>query len=411
MGADAKAAWVRGLKQDNKVDFLAIQETQIDDVSSALSSKFWGSSKFQSEESVGATGRSGGLLCIWDPQTFRMHGVSKHRHFLLIHGILKGNNQALNVINVYAPHNNSEKKVLRNNIREIISAGSGQWVLLGDFNAVRGPDDRRNTGFNRVCAHDFNEFIDSVDLVEYNMRDRKYTFLASNSNKLSKIDRVLVCRNFFDVWPDACLRALPRLLSDHCPLLLETVKRNFGPKPFRFFNSWLEKEGFAEMVDNAVASYVKEGANPDVVLTKKFKHLRNCIKLWRSNLVSKEKKDFERDKEELDKLDQIAENRDLEEEEVWIKEECLNNIRVRKYLIALDIKQKSRCRWAVEGEENMSFFHRLINNHRKKNGILGLNVGGHWTSNPRHNYRGEFGRRRFNAEPIDGCMCACQPNT
>ncbi|XP_022011664.1 uncharacterized protein LOC110911363 [Helianthus annuus] len=253
------------------------------------------------------------------------------------------------------------------NIREVISSGSCQWVLLGDFNAVRFPEDRKNTGFNRTCAKDFNEFIDETGLVEYSIRGRKFTFLAPNSNKLNKIDRVLVSKDFFEAWPDACFGVLPRLHSNHCPLILETSRKNFGAKPFRFFNSWLEKEGFDDLVETVVGLFVMEGGLPDVVLTKKFKHLRTCIKRWRNDMEIKENEDFLRDKEELENMDNIVESTDLNEEVCWIKEECMNNIRVQEYLAAMDLKQKSHCRWAVEGDENSGFFHRLINNRRKKN--------------------------------------------
>uniref|UniRef100_A0A251V012 Putative RNA-directed DNA polymerase, eukaryota n=1 Tax=Helianthus annuus TaxID=4232 RepID=A0A251V012_HELAN len=382
MGAADKAGWVSSLCRDNKVDFLAIQESQKEEIDSSLLSRFWGNSEF-SWEFVGAAGRSGGLVCIWNPKVFRISGVVKHRHFLSLNGFLIGSNKEINVVNVYAPHSISEKKVVWNSICEVISSGSGQWVLLGDFNAVRFPEDRLNTGFNRAIANDFNNFIEESGLVEYSMRGRKFTFLAPNSNKLSKIDRVLVCKNFFEEWPDACLRALPRMYSDHCPLFLETIRRNFGPKPFRFFDSWLAKDDFEAVIVEAMGSFVSEGGPPDMILTKKFKHLRTCIKKWRNDTVSKEKEEYARDKEELEKLDCIIETRDLEEEECWIREECMNNIRNRDWLAAMDLRQKSRCKWAIEGDENSAFFHRLINNRKKRNGIPGLNIGGEWIFKPK----------------------------
>ncbi|XP_035834307.1 uncharacterized protein LOC110887623 [Helianthus annuus] len=233
MGTDLKAGWIKNLKQENKVSFVAIQETQIDEVSPECVSKFWGGPNFCMEY-VGALGRSGGLLCMWDPLE-------------------------LNVVNIYAPHRVLDKRALWNCLLDVISSGNGQWVLLGDFNAVRFSEERKNSVFNIACARDFNDFIDSSGLVEYSMRGCKFTFLAPNSNKHSKLDRVLVCKGFFEVWPDACLRALPRLHSDHFPLILVVTRNNFGEKPFRFFNSWLEKEGFDDIVENAVNSYVRVG--------------------------------------------------------------------------------------------------------------------------------------------------------
>nr|XP_043618453.1 uncharacterized protein LOC122590149 [Erigeron canadensis] len=49
---------------------------------------------------------------------------------------------------------------------------------------------------------------------------------------------------------------------------------------------------------------------------------------------------------------------------------------------AADLKPRSRCRWEVDGDENSRFLHRLINNRRVSNGILGLTEDGEWVSKP-----------------------------
>ncbi|XP_021975163.1 uncharacterized protein LOC110870283 [Helianthus annuus] len=269
LGSDFKSAWIKGLKLEHKISFLAMQEIQIGEFSSDAASKLWGNNCFEIDF-VGATGRSGGLF--------------------------------INIINVYDPQRVSEKRFMGCFI------GCGQ---LGERN----------------------------DLIEYDMKGRSFTFLAPNSNKLSKIDRMLVCKNFFDKWPDACLRAIPRLHSDHSPVILVTSSGNFGVKPFKFFNSWLERDDLEEVVENAVNTFDNPDARPDV--------------------------------------------RDLSEEELWIKEECVNNIRERERWALLDLKQKSRCKWALDGDENSMFFHRLCNNRKRKNGIPGLMIGGSWVSKPK----------------------------
>ncbi|XP_035832014.1 uncharacterized protein LOC118481036 [Helianthus annuus] len=160
----------------------------------------------------------------------------------------------INVLNVYTPQKVASKRMLWDKLKEVIGSFQGMWVILGDFNVVRCSKERKNSRFNYSSAWDFNSFIDDAGLHEYYMRGNRFTFVAENNGdiRLSKIHRVFVCQRIFNRWPTACLRALPRELSDHTPLLLSLVDSNSGVKPFRWFNSWLDREGCQEVVSKAL---------------------------------------------------------------------------------------------------------------------------------------------------------------
>ncbi|XP_021971684.1 uncharacterized protein LOC110866841 [Helianthus annuus] len=272
---------------------------------------------------VDASGRSGGLINMWNPKIFRKISADSDSNYLLTSGFLVEDGSQLNVLNVYAPQNVVAKRNLWGKLKAIINGTQGMWIVLGDFNAVRCTEERKNSRFNITCASDFNSFIDEADLQEYFMRGSRFTHVAVNNGnvKLSKIDRVLVCQNFFNRWPLACLRSLPREMSDHTPLLLTLVDSNFGYKPFRWFNSWLEREGCQEVVIKAYSDCSVKG-RPDVVITTKLKCVKEAIRKWWSVAIKKEGEELENYKNEIQKLETIMEERDLEEDEVWVWEEC-----------------------------------------------------------------------------------------
>lgn len=62
--------------------------------------------------------------------------------------------------------------------------------------------------------------------------------------KLSKLDRFLVCSNYLTSFPLIVVTAHPHELSDHSPITLLFAVFDFGPIPFKLFNSWLLREGF-----------------------------------------------------------------------------------------------------------------------------------------------------------------------
>ncbi|XP_022032792.1 uncharacterized protein LOC110933899 [Helianthus annuus] len=268
IGGTGKADWIKGLKQEHDIDFLLIQETKKDDISRVSISNFWGNKEFNMEF-ASSVGMSGGLLCIWDPVLFEASSYVKKNKFLIVSGKIKGSGLILNVVNVYAPQSVSAKKDVWFELSNCLEDLPGMWVVGGDFNAVRDPNERRNSRFNNSCAANFNSFIFNSGLRKYDLK--------------------------------GC-RPLPVSFSDHGPILLITQMKNFGAKPFRVFNSWLEKEGYKEAVENSLEGFNISGP-PDYVLIQKFAAVRKGIKEWRDEMKKKEGEISSRALEELEDLE------------------------------------------------------------------------------------------------------------
>ncbi|XP_022014802.1 uncharacterized protein LOC110914308 [Helianthus annuus] len=298
LGVQGKASWVRNLRIQNEANCVFLQETQCSDVSGFDLEDFWGRGNFQSD-CVEANGRSGGLITMCDPGFFTVMDVKKSQNTLLIIGTIRGSGVLTCLMNVYAPQQSVAKRVVWNDIEQSMSTAEGYWVVAGAFNSVRDSSERKNSKFHVSSTQEFNDFIDRANLHEYGLRGRKFTFAAGN--KLSRIDRILVNWEFFMEWPFAEYRALCRDKSDHSPLILKIVSRNFGPKPFRFFNSWLDRNDFYEVVAGILNEARVDGA-PDERLMKKFRLLRQGINTWKDACLSRELEEKRTLDQELNRL-------------------------------------------------------------------------------------------------------------
>lgn len=73
--------------------------------------------------------------------------------------------------------------------------------------------------------------------------------------------------------------AINRDVSDHCPIVLRSGSQNWGPKPFRFNNCWLEHYGFKNMIENVRKELRVEGWKA-YVLNEKLKLSKLYLKKW-----------------------------------------------------------------------------------------------------------------------------------
>ncbi|KAJ0667015.1 putative RNA-directed DNA polymerase [Helianthus annuus] len=371
--------WIKSIRKEFNISFVAIQESKQGNISHSALSRYWGRGVF-GFETVDSSGLSGGLIWMWDESVFAVEGFNKHRNFLHIRGKLKGSNRVVNLLNVYAPQGIQAKKEIWDLVGELILSHDGLWAVCGDFNAVRFREEKRNCSYKPRCASNFNSFIYDSGLMEYEMKGRNFTWQSENNQKLSKLDRFLVNSDFFNEWPEACVQALPNLWSDHCPIVLSSKSVNYGARPFRFFNSWLGKEGFKEVVEEACLSFSVPECNPDVKLIKKLGYVRSKIKEWRDVMRSKEEESLNMAKQELEELESILQIRDLEEDESWALAENKRIIEEIDLAKVKNLKQRSRVRWAKEGDENSKFFHSMINCRKASNVIHGLSIGNEWVA-------------------------------
>ncbi|KAK9077285.1 hypothetical protein SSX86_005622 [Deinandra increscens subsp. villosa] len=383
IGNSDKRDWVKSLKASHKISFLAIQETQFRNTASINPITFWGRTQCESEI-CDAAGRSGGLISIWDPNIFQKTSSHKSKSYLLIKGILLGTHQEILIFNIYGPHEPSSKTTLWHELGlKLTEHPSTPVILLGDFNEVRFPHERLNSEFHPVNARNFNNFITNAGLKEYNMGGRKFTYVSDKGDKFSKIDRVLVSPAFMRLWPNASLTALPRVHSDHCPLILVTNVLDFGPSVFRFYNSWIGRPGYMETVNAAFSqSQIPQNTMPDRKLQLQLKSVKSALKSWNTNFRNNEDYELKIIRDTIDGLELKAEVIGLTPSELTLRQEYIKKAKEMNAKKSQDLAQKSRIKWLTDGDENSSYFHGLIRNRRAKNRINGILHSGNWITSP-----------------------------
>jgi len=85
-------------------------------------------------------------------------------------------------------------------------------------------------------------------MVELPVIGKKYTWFKVNGSMKSRLDGVMVSEEWIQKWPGCKQHVQPRVVSDHCAIVVKSLVRDWGPKPFRSINAWLLKPGFREMV-------------------------------------------------------------------------------------------------------------------------------------------------------------------
>lgn len=185
-----------------------------------------------------------------------------------------------------------------------------EWMILGDFNLMRKPEDRNREGADLNEIFMFNEAISSLGLNEIALQGGKYTWSNMQpSPLLEKIDWVFTSNAWTISYPDTSTKIMTRTPSDHCPCLVHISTQIPKPKAFRFENYWLNLQDFQSLLQDSWNSPLPP-MDPAKTLSAKYKRLRKTLK-EKQSAASNLKCSIQNAKNIIQFLDIIEEHRDL----------------------------------------------------------------------------------------------------
>jgi len=214
-------------------------------------------------------------------KTYDSHVMGKG--YIVVYGKYIKINCRCVVVNVYAACSSSDKLALWKELSDFKKTSSdGVWCYCGDFNAIRKQGERKGVTLRDSKTsemREFNCFIEANLLFEIPLVGKPYTWFNSNGKAKSRLDRILVTEEWMQTWPMCKQYVQRREVSDHCAIVVKSVDKDWGPKPFRSIDAWFMERGFRAMVKDKWNSYVIQG-NAITVLKEKMKRLKGDLKVW-----------------------------------------------------------------------------------------------------------------------------------
>jgi hypothetical protein len=154
--------------------------------------------------------------------------------------------------NIYGPCHAERKAIFLDWFSNITMADDTDWIVMGDFNFIKNPNDRNKLGGDVNDMLLFNEAISNLGLVELPLKGRKFTW--SNMQKdplLERLDWFFTSASWTLSYPSTMVYPLSKPTSDHVPCVVSIGTKIPKARIFRFENFWLSHSSFKEIVQNA----------------------------------------------------------------------------------------------------------------------------------------------------------------
>jgi hypothetical protein len=178
-------------------------------------------------------GASGGIIVLWNSSNFT--GT------LIINFVSTHNNASWTLVVVYGPCQGIERDHFVQWLYNINIPVAANWLLLGDFNFIRSPDNRNKPGGDTNDMFLFNEIIGHLGLLELPLKGRSFTWSNMQSAPLlEQLDWFFTSANWISDYPNSMVLPLAHSGSDHVPCVLHIGTEIPKAKIFIFENYWAD---------------------------------------------------------------------------------------------------------------------------------------------------------------------------
>lgn len=238
---------------------------------------------------------------------------------------------------------------------------------MGDFNSILSEQEKFG-GRTRLnsSASLFRQFLFDTGLVDLGFRGPAYTWTNCQHTStviFQRLDRILVSSSWSQAFPHAHVNHLPRIHSDHAPLLLRTHNQAIPKKKFKVERWWFEADGFRETCQNSWPS--NQSLTWDYIITG----MKKEIKEW-STSISTPQNRMTALKQDILKHQTLHPSMQNQTYEATL---------MRQYYqaeeeLSLYWRQRAKILWHTEGDRNTAFFQAAATHRRHINTILHIRL-------------------------------------
>ncbi|GKE91587.1 RNA-directed DNA polymerase, eukaryota, reverse transcriptase zinc-binding domain protein, partial [Tanacetum coccineum] len=241
----SKAGSSKNTKEESHVDVTAIYDT------CKKVCRRW---KWTSNGSIFPKGSR--IILGWNDDLVDIMTMAQTNQVMHVQVNTRANNKTLFSSFVYGDNYSMNRCALWSNL--VGHAGlirNRPWVLMGDFNVALTLEDHSSGGYElNVAMRDFKECVQAMEVSDVNCTGLHFTWNQKSKGSngiLKKIDRIMGNLQFNDDFPGSFPIFQLYRISDHSPCVLRipTVTKS-KPKPFKFANFLVYKEGFREVVES-----------------------------------------------------------------------------------------------------------------------------------------------------------------
>ncbi|KAK1303617.1 hypothetical protein QJS10_CPB11g00821 [Acorus calamus] len=192
-----------------------------------------------------SVGMSGGIVVAWNASRWKKIDAQILNYSVSV--ILEDLNSHWRWVlsGVYGPNADAERESFWQELSGVKAGWNLPWCLMGDFNITRFIEDRNREGVITGHMARFSEWIAAEGLSDISLSNHCYTWSNMRAApSLARLDRILIDDRWEDNFPSCSLRGLPRVTSDHSPLLFVGGNQSRRSCYFKFENWWLQCENF-----------------------------------------------------------------------------------------------------------------------------------------------------------------------
>ncbi|XP_019451789.1 PREDICTED: uncharacterized protein LOC109353883 [Lupinus angustifolius] len=263
---------------------------------------------------------------------------------------------------VYAHSHYIQRRALWKDIISLMRQHVGAWNCIGDFNVVRGAYECR--GSRLPCSNISKEFIsfsEEGNLVHLETRGAEFTW--SNKRRGSaltekRLDRSMCNDDWLSTWNYVSYCTLPKISSDHHPLLLTcSLSVSKRTSSFRFLKMWMNHPDCSRVIEEAWNDSIV--GCPMFIVSEKLKRLKAKLKSWNWNVFGNIHQNVQNSMTNVENIQACINNYgpsdDLLDQEGNAQLNLLKALNMENDFW----KEKSRINWHMNGDRNTSFFHKV----------------------------------------------------